>query len=59
MGIGTTVLGIVAIVCAVWVIYDVIANQGKMRPLYKALWVIAAILFNILTAIIYYFTQKR
>lgn len=54
-----TILGVVALVCAIWVIYDVWAVQKKMSGGSKALWTIAAIFFNILTAIIYYFMKKR
>ena len=49
---------IIHIVCAVWVIYDVWAKQ-KMSGGSKVLWTIAALLFSIITAIVYYFTKKK
>jgi hypothetical protein len=55
----TTIIGIVALICAIWVIYDVWANQKKMSDGNKVLWTIVALFFNILTAIIYYFVKKK
>ena len=55
----TTIIGIVALICAIWVIYDVWANQKKMSGGKKVLWTILALIFSILTAIIYYFTKKK
>ena len=52
-------LGIVALVCAIWVLYDVWAVNKKLSGGAKIIWSICAIVFNILTAIIYYFTQKK
>lgn len=50
---------IVAVLCAVWVIYDVFTHQKRMRTEYKVLWTIAAVIFSIATAIIYYFIMKN
>ncbi len=52
-------IGLIALACAVWVIYDVAANQKKMTTGKKVLWIILAILFSILTALIYYLINKR
>lgn len=52
------IIYIVAIVCAVWVIYDVWTKQ-KMDTGMKVVWTILALIFNILTAIIYYFMKKK
>lgn len=57
--IGSGVLGIVALLCAIWVIYDVVANQKKMGTWHKVLWIVFAIIFSIITAIIYYLEIKR
>ena len=54
MMVSGNVLWLIGLVCAVWVIYDVLAKQKKMKDVHKVLWVICAILFSILTAIIYY-----
>jgi hypothetical protein len=55
----TSIIGIVAIICAVWVIYDVWAKQKKMSGGKKILWTIFALIFSILAAIIYYFVEKK
>lgn len=52
------ILYIVALICAVWVIYDVWTKQ-KMSSGTKLIWTILAIVFSIITAIIYYFMKKK
>ena len=52
------ILSIVALICAIWVIYDVWIKQ-KMDVGMKVVWTILALLFSILTAIIYYFVKKK
>ncbi|HPD81745.1 MAG TPA: PLDc N-terminal domain-containing protein [Candidatus Pacearchaeota archaeon] len=54
-----TIVGIVAVICAVWVIYDVWTKQKKMKDLEKIVWTVAAIVLSILTAIVYYFVKKK
>ena len=53
-----SILGLIGLICAVWVIYDVFAKQ-RMSTGHKVLWTIAAILFSVLTAIVYYFVVKK
>jgi hypothetical protein len=53
------IIGIIAIICAVWVIYDVLANNKRLSDGMKVLWVVCAILFSIITAIIYYLIGKN
>lgn len=48
-------LGLIATVFAVLVIYDVFANQKKMSTGTKVLWTVLAIFFSIITGIVYYF----
>jgi len=54
-----TIIGIIGLICAIWVIYDVWANQKSMKPVHKIIWTIVAIVFSIITAIVYYFVVKR
>lgn len=54
-----SILYILGVVCMVWVIYDVLANQKRMTTGMKILWIILAILFSIITAVIYYFVTKK
>ncbi|MBW2997905.1 PLDc N-terminal domain-containing protein [Candidatus Woesearchaeota archaeon] len=51
---------IIAIICAVWVIYDVHTKQKKFSDTKKLVWTILAVLpgLNILVAILYYFIEK-
>ena len=54
-----TLLGIVAILCAVWVIYDVLTNNKRLSDGMKVLWVICAVFFSILTALIYFIVGRN
>lgn len=59
MTMWNTILWIVALLCALWVIVDVLTKQKAMDQTHKVLWIIAAIIFSILTALVYYFVVKR
>ncbi|MEQ8472448.1 MAG: PLDc N-terminal domain-containing protein [Marinoscillum sp.] len=50
---------IIAVVCAIYVIYDVVTNQKSMSSGNKAIWIICALLFSVITAIIYLLLVKR
>ena len=52
------IIGIIALLCAIWVIYEVWAKQ-KMSTGSKIIWTVCALIFNIITAIVFYFTKKR
>jgi membrane protein DedA with SNARE-associated domain len=58
MAIGTA-WWLIGIICAVWVIHDVLSEQKKMDSTHKALWIIGALLFSIITAIVYYLVVKK
>ncbi len=53
-----SLLSIIALICAIWVIYDVVMTHHKMTRNAKIIWIVCAVLFNIITAIIYYFVVK-
>ncbi len=55
----TSIVGLIAVICAVFVIYDVWIKQSGMNTGEKVLWTLSALIFNILTAIIYYLFKKR
>lgn len=59
MFLGSSLLGIVMLVCAIWVIYDVFAKNKKLKTGQKVLWTILALLFSIITAIVYYLVAKK
>jgi len=50
---------VIAVLCMLWVIYDVVAVNKKLSSTEKVVWVILAIVFSIITAIVYYFIEKR
>jgi hypothetical protein len=50
----TRIVGIIALVFAILVIYDVLANQRRMAVGIKILWIVLAVLFSIITGIVYY-----
>lgn len=54
-----SIIGLIGLICAVWVIYDVLANNKKLSTGMKVLWIICAFFFSIITAIVYYFVEKR
>ena len=53
------ILGIVAIIAAVWVIYDVLVNNRRLSDGMKIFWIVLAIIFSIITAIIYYLVGRN
>ena len=59
MALLSTLLYVLCIVCAVWVIYDVFANNRKLSIGLKIVWTVLAVLFSIITAIVYYFVYKK
>ena len=52
-------VGILAVICAVWVIYEVVTKQKKWKDSKKIIWIVCAVLFNIVTAIVYYFVEYK
>jgi prolipoprotein diacylglyceryltransferase len=50
---------LIAILSAIWVIYDVATEQRYMSNANKLLWILSALFFSVITAIIYYFMVKR
>ena len=54
-----SVLWVVAVICAVWVIYDVWTSGKRMSDGMKIVWTVAAVVLSIVTAIVYYFVEKR
>lgn len=53
------ILWILGIVCAIWVIYDVLVNNKRSSTVMKIVWIVCALLFSIITAVVYYFVEKR
>lgn len=53
MAIWGSLVGIIALICAVLVIYDVWAKNKGLSQTAKIVWTIFAVVFSILTAIAY------
>jgi flagellin-like protein len=58
-GIWGTIVTIVMVLCAVWVIYDVWTNNKRLSDTAKIIWTVFAILLSILTAIVYWLIGKK
>ncbi|PIN81589.1 hypothetical protein COV13_00835 [Candidatus Woesearchaeota archaeon CG10_big_fil_rev_8_21_14_0_10_32_9] len=50
---------ILAILAAIWVIYDVLVNNKRLSDGMKLFWVLLAIFFSIITAVVYYFLGRN
>ena len=59
MALFETILYVVGILCAVWVIVDVFTKNKKLSTGMKVLWTVLAVFFSIITAIVYYFVYKN
>jgi hypothetical protein len=58
MALGT-ISWLVGLAAMIWVIYDVFANQKKLSTGMKVMWTVLAVLFSIITAIVYYFVVYK
>jgi prolipoprotein diacylglyceryltransferase len=59
MGFFGGIFGLVALLCAIWVIYRVVTKHKHWSTAKKAIWIVCAIFFNIITAIVYYFMAYK
>ena len=55
----TEIMYLIGLAAAIWVIYDVWANNKGMQTGVKVLWTVLAIFFSIITAIVYYFIGRK
>jgi len=51
--------GLVSLVSFIWVTYEVWSKNYRLQTTSKVLWTVAAFFFSLITAIIYYFVEKR
>lgn len=52
-------LGLIALICAILVIYEVITKHKHWSDGKKIIWIVCAIIFSIITAIVYYFVEYK
>jgi len=53
------IIGVVALVCAIWVIYDVVVKNKGLKTTTKVIWIVCAVLFSIITAVVYFFVGRK
>lgn len=53
-----TILGVIALIAAILVIYDVLVNNKRLSDGMKVLWIVFAIFFSIITAVVYYLVGR-
>ena len=54
-----TLLYVVGLAALIWVIYDIFTNNKKLSTTSKIIWIVCAVLFSVITAIVYYFVFKN
>ncbi|MBP1909129.1 PLD nuclease N-terminal domain-containing protein [Methanolobus bombayensis] len=59
MSLTGNIWGLITLLSVIWVVYDVITQNRRLDPMKKILWIVVAMLFNILGAIAYYFLGKK
>jgi len=50
---------LIALICMVWVIYEVATKHKSWKDSKKIIWIVCAIIFNIIAAIVYYFVEYK
>ncbi len=58
MDIITQLWGLLALLAVIWVIYDVLTQNRVLTNVMKAVWIIVALLFGIIGAVVYYFIGR-
>lgn len=51
--------GLLSLIAFSWVAYEVWNNNHRLTKTSKIVWTVAAFFFSVITAIIYYFAEKR
>jgi len=51
--------GIITLIAAIWIIYDVLVNNKRLSDGMKVLWIVCAVTFSIITAVIYYLVGRN
>jgi uncharacterized RDD family membrane protein YckC len=51
--------GLIALASAIWVIYDVMTQNKGLSDMKKIIWIVVALIFGILGAVLYYFLGRN
>ena len=59
MSLITNIWGLIALASVIWVIYDVMTQNIGLSDVKKIIWIVVALLFGILGAVLYYFLGRK
>ena len=54
-----TIFWLLGLAAFLYVLIDILTHQKKMPTTNKVIWIVCAVIFNIITAIVYYFVVKK
>jgi uncharacterized RDD family membrane protein YckC len=55
----TNIWGLIALASVIWVIYDVMTLNKGLSDVKKIIWIVVALIFGILGAVLYYFLGRQ
>ena len=59
MSLVTNIWGLLTLLSAVWVIYDVLMKNRSLSDIMKIVWIVVALVFGILGAAVYYLFGRK
>ncbi|MFY1111303.1 MAG: PLDc N-terminal domain-containing protein [Methanosarcinaceae archaeon] len=59
MSLVTNIWGLLTLLSAVWVIYDVLMKNRTLSDIMKIVWIVVALVFGILGAAAYYLFGRK
>lgn len=59
MSLVANIWGLIALASVIWVIYDVMTQNKGLSDIKKIIWIVVALIFGILGAVLYYFLGRR
>lgn len=59
MSLIANIWGLIALASVIWVIYDVMTQNKGLSDMKKIIWIVIALIFGILGAVLYYFLGRK
>lgn len=59
MSLIANIWGLIALASVIWVIYDVMTQNKGLSDIKKIIWIVVALIFGILGAVLYYFLGRK
>lgn len=59
MSLIANIWGLIVLASVIWVIYDVITQNRGLSDIKKIIWIVVALIFGILGAVLYYFLGRK